>query len=62
MTDRVFELTLRAPDGREKKMLVWLPTAQTRREFFERAVRNGLEVINLKDNKTKQNENLSEQR
>ena len=56
MTDRVFELTLRAHDGREKKTLVWFPTEQTRREFYERAARNGLEVINHNE-KQDENEN-----
>ena len=45
MTDNVIGVTLRAKDGRERKTLVWLPTEETRREFFAKAKKNGLEVI-----------------
>lgn len=41
----VHAITLRAKDGREKTELVWLPTDETRREFYARAAKNGLEVI-----------------
>ena len=41
----VIGVTLRAKDGREQRTLVWLPTEETRREFFAKAERNGLEVI-----------------
>ena len=43
--DNVYNVTLRAKDGRERTELVWLPTEETRREFYERARKNGLEVI-----------------
>ena len=38
-------MTLRAPSGQERRTLVWLPTEETRREFFRKAQKNGLEVI-----------------
>ena len=38
-------VTLRAADGREQRMLVWLPTDDVRREFYTKAARQGLEVI-----------------
>ena len=41
----VIGVTLRAEDGREQRTLVWLPTEQARREFYAKAARNGLEVI-----------------
>lgn len=41
----VYDLTLRAPDGREHRMLAWLPTDAVRRDFYEKARRNRLEVI-----------------
>lgn len=44
-TAGIYEITLRAPDGRERTELVWLPTDAIRREFHQRAAKNGLEVI-----------------
>lgn len=41
----IYELTLKAPDGREKRMLAWLPTEQVRQNFYEKARRNGIEII-----------------
>lgn len=41
----VYPLILRAPDGRERRTLAWLPTEQVRQDFYEKARRNGLEVI-----------------
>ena len=45
MMNNVMGLTLRARDGREQRTLAWLPTEEIRREFYERARRNGLEII-----------------
>ncbi len=45
MTNGVYELTLRAPDGRERKTLVWFPNEQVRQDFYIRAARRGLQVI-----------------
>lgn len=41
----VYDFTLRAPDGREQRMLAWLPTEAVRQDFYEKARRNGLEAI-----------------
>ena len=45
MTTGVYELTLRAPDGRERRTLVWFPNEAVCQEFYSRAARQGLEVI-----------------
>ena len=41
----VYPLILRAPDGREQHTLVWFPNEAVRRDFYNRAHKNGLEVI-----------------
>lgn len=41
----IYALTLRAPDGREQCTLAWLPTEAVRQDFYEKARRNGLEII-----------------
>lgn len=41
----IFDLTLRAPDGRERRTIAWLPTEPVRQDLNEKARRNGLEVI-----------------
>ena len=41
----IYDLTLRAPGGRERRMLAWLPAEPVRQEFYEKARRNGLEII-----------------
>lgn len=43
-TNRVFELTLRAGDGRERRELAWFPTEAVRQDFYDKARRNGLTV------------------
>ena len=45
MVSGIYELTLRSSDGREKHILAWLPTEETRREFYAKAERNGIEII-----------------
>lgn len=48
--DTVHVLTLRTRDGRERTELVWLPTPEVREDFYERARRCGLEIVEqLKD-------------
>lgn len=42
----VYDLTLRASDGRTRRMLAWLPTEAIRQDFYEKARRNGIEIIN----------------
>lgn len=47
----IYELTLRAPDGRERQTLAWFPTEEVRKDFYEKASKRGLEVIE-KQNET----------
>lgn len=55
----VYELVLRAKDGRERRTLAWLPNEEVRKNFYERAHKNGLEVIEIKEDSqnTKNNTN-----
>lgn len=41
----VYDLILRASDGRERRTLAWLPTEAIRQDFYEKARRNGLEIV-----------------
>lgn len=41
----VYDLTLRASDGREQRTLAWFPTEAVRQDFYEKARRNGLEIV-----------------
>lgn len=41
----IYELTLRASDGRERRTLAWLPTEAIRQDFYEKARRNGIEIV-----------------
>lgn len=50
MTAGVYSLTLRAPDGRERRTLAWLPNEAVRRDFYEKARKRGLEVIENNEN------------
>ena len=43
----VYDLTLRASDGRERRMLAWLPTEAVRQDFCEKARRNGIEIVKV---------------
>ena len=45
MTEGVYALTLRAPSGEERKTLAWMPNDAVRRDFYEKARKRGLEVI-----------------
>ena len=44
MTAGIYELTLSAPDGRERKTLAWFPNEAVRQDFLRRAAQRGLEV------------------
>lgn len=50
MTNGVYALTLRAPSGEERKTLAWLPTEAVRQDFYQKARKNGLEVIENNEN------------
>lgn len=41
----IYELTLRAPDGRERRTLAWFPTEEARQDYYEKARKRGLEII-----------------
>lgn len=41
----IYELTLRAKDGRERQTLAWLPTEAVRQDYYEKARKRGLEII-----------------
>lgn len=41
----IYELTLRASDGRERRTLAWLPTEAIRQDFYEKARRNGISIV-----------------
>ena len=41
----IYELVLRASDGRERRMLAWFPTEAVRQDFYEKARRNGIEIV-----------------
>lgn len=45
----VYELTLRAGDGRERRILAWLPTDACNRDFYDKAAKRGIEVTNEKE-------------
>lgn len=47
----IYELTLRAPDGRERRTLAWFPNEDVRRDFCDKAAKRGLEVIENNDDK-----------
>lgn len=42
--DGIYELTLRAQDGRERRILAWLPTEACLQDFYDKARRRGLTV------------------
>lgn len=46
--DPIKELTLKAPDGREKRMLAFLPTEETVQKLCEATARKGLTVLQIK--------------
>lgn len=48
MTPGIYELILKAPDGRERRTLAWLPTAEVKQDYMDKAANHGLtvEIIN----------------
>jgi len=49
MTEKVYPLTLTAPDGRELRTLAWFPTPECREDFYEKAARRGLTVTSISE-------------
>ena len=45
----VFDITLRAQNGQERKQLQWFPTPAARSELYERWRKRGIEVTNEKE-------------
>lgn len=41
----IYDLTLRASDGREQRTLAWFPTEAVRQDFYEKARRNGISIV-----------------
>lgn len=41
----ISEITLRAPDGRERRTLVWFPNELVRQDYYIKARKRGLEII-----------------
>ena len=44
MTDGIYELILRAPDGRERRQLAFVPNDQVRQDYCDKARKRGLEI------------------
>jgi hypothetical protein len=40
----IYELVLRAPDGRERRQLAIVPNEQVRQDFYQKARKRGLEI------------------
>ena len=53
--NNVYELVLRAPDGRERRQLAIVPNDRVRQDYYDKARKRGLEIelreINENDNK-----------
>lgn len=47
----IHTLTLRTKDGREQRTLAWFPTETVRQDFYNKARRKGLEIIENELNK-----------
>ena len=41
----IYELTLKAPDGQERRILAWLPTEAVKQDFYEKCRRRGLRIF-----------------
>ena len=44
MTPGIYEMILRAPDGRERRDLALVPNDRVRQDYYAKARRNGLEI------------------
>lgn len=51
----IYELILRAPDGRERRQLALVPNERVRQDYIDKARKNGLEIElrELNDNNNK---------
>lgn len=41
----IYSIVLRAKDGRERKVLAWIPNQAVREDFYTKARKRGLEVV-----------------
>lgn len=46
---QVFDITLRAKNGQERRQLQWFPTPATRSELYDRWRQRGIEIVNEKE-------------
>ena len=46
---QVYDITLRAKNGQERKQLQWFPTLAARQELYDRWRQRGIEIINEKE-------------
>ena len=44
MIQGIYELVLRAPDGRERRQLAIVPNEQVRQDYYDKASKNGLKI------------------
>lgn len=42
--NNVFEMILKAPDGRERRQLAYIPNEDVRQDYIAKAKKNGLEI------------------
>ena len=45
----IYELTIRAANGQERRQLQWFPTTAARTELYERWRKRGIEIISEKE-------------
>jgi len=41
----IYSIVLRAKDGRERNVLAWIPNQAVREDFYAKARKRGLEVV-----------------
>jgi hypothetical protein len=44
MKNSVYGIILKAPDGRQRRVLAWFPTEECRQDFYDKARKRGLEI------------------
>lgn len=47
--NQVYDITLRAKNGEERRQLQWFPTPAARQELYERWRKRGIEIIDEKE-------------
>jgi len=41
----IYDITLRSPDGQERRFAAWFPSEGVRQEFYREARKRGLEIV-----------------